>query len=239
VVPRALEPLVLGGSAWPIGWSAGFIAAPLDALWPVVLAWQSGIGAEHEESSLPNLSLAEQLRRLEPLEMPYTRRLLVRTDSAWTAYFDNHRLGGDPFPWVGYLSDQLDCRGVIAVHVPRGQRAHAATKFELFGPEGKPPLRYVRTIHAGLYEDGRWEFDAAGAVQPFEETASYGARLVRDRFTRDMLVRYLEALGIRVDEPAYYRDGLLVQKIVDYPTSTWTVDEAREEYLHEQQAGPR
>ncbi len=55
---------------------------------------------------------------------------------------------------------------------------------------------YVRTIDAGVFDEGGWSFDALGPEQPYEEPERYRRRLIRDRFTREMLPRYLEALGI-------------------------------------------
>jgi hypothetical protein len=143
--------------------------------------------------------------------MPSTRRLLVGTTGRWTAIFDNSRGGGDAWPPTSHLSRD-DVRGVIATHIPREQSSLPATQFHLLGPEGEPPLRYVRTIDAGVFDSGRWQFETRGTVQPFEDVDAYEARRIRDRFNRPMLLEYLAALGIVADEPGFYREAVLVQE---------------------------
>lgn len=221
---------VLGGSCWPIGWSAGFIGAPFDAVWPVLSAWTDELEVDYSVEALGEVPLVEQLRRLEPLESPYSRRLLVAAENGWTAYFDNDLEGGDPFPWVGHLSSELSCHGVLATHVPWEQYRFPATQFELLGPEGEPPLHYVRTVSAGIFDSGRWSFAAHGAVQPFEQMVRYGARRVRDRLTREMLVQYLQTLGIHADDPDFYGTCHLLQENATYKRRTMSVEQVRSEY---------
>lgn len=66
--------------------------------------------------------------------------------------------------------------------------------------------------------------------QPFEEPERYDARRIREQFPRELLVRYLDALGIRVDEHDFYLDGVLFQETVDYETRELTLEQARLEY---------
>ncbi len=63
-----------------------------------------------------------------------------------------------------------------------------------------------------------------------EEPERYDARRIRGRFPRELLVRYLDALGIRVDEHDFYLDGVLFQETVDYETRELTLEQARLEY---------
>jgi hypothetical protein len=198
--------VVFGGGLWPLGWSIGFVERPLGETHSRYRAW--GLKARFEE--LGRRPILDLLGRLLPFEMPYTRRLLVGTRSGWTAIFDNSRGGGDPWPPTSYFAAG-DVRGVIATHIPREQYSLPATQFHLMGPSGEPPLFDVRTIAAGVFDSGRWEFEAWGQLQPFEETEAYEKRLVPDRFDRAMLLRYLAALGIDADEPDFYGEAVLVQ----------------------------
>jgi hypothetical protein len=199
--------VVFGGGLWPLGWSIGLVQRPLAEIYDRYRAW--GLKARFEE--LGRLPILDLLQHLLPFEMPYTRRLLVATRSKWTAIFDNSRGGGDPWPPTSYLAAG-DVHGVIATHIPRKQYSLPATQFHLLGPTGEPPLHYVRTIDAGIFDSGRWEFQTFGQPQPFEETEAYEKRLIRDRFDRDMLLRYLAALGIDADEPDFYGEAVLVQE---------------------------
>jgi hypothetical protein len=173
--------------------------------------------------------LLDQLLRLAPLQMPAGRELLVETSGPWTMQADNSRGGGDSVSWVGYLSEVLNCRGVIASHVPASQYPYPSTQFELLGPTGEPPLRYVRTVTAGIYDEGRWTFETRGEVQPFEDLAAYGASRIRDRFDRNLLMRYLEALGIHADDPAFFRRGVLIEDLAGYKRWTMDLEQVRKE----------
>jgi len=99
------------------------------------------------------------------------------------------------------------------------------------GPKGKPPLFYIRTITAGIYDEGRWRFEARGEVQPFESVDSYSARRIRDRFDKDLLMRYLRSLGIRADEPSFFTSATLFEE--SNPGRRWsaTLEEARRQSL--------
>lgn len=215
-----------------MGSAIGFIEEPLDVVWGLCRAWRDGLGRPYSTEDLGEMPIIEQVKHLEPLEMPYARRLLVATQGNWTAYVDNAINGGDPPPWVGYLSRELSCRGVVARHVPREQYPYPSTQFELLGPDGTPPLYFIRTVSAGIYDSGRWSFQAHGAIQPFEDTAGYALRRKRDRFPRSTLVRYLQALGIQVDDPSFYGAGRLVQENENagWERRTLTLEQARHEH---------
>jgi hypothetical protein len=225
--------VVFGGGLWPLGWSVGFVEMPLTEAYDRYRAW----GLKVAFSELGELPIVDALQRLLPFEMPYTRRLLVGTRGNWTAIFDNSRGGGDPWPPTSQLTRQ-DARAVVATHIPGEQSSLPATQFHLLGPEGEAPLMYVRTVDAGVFDSGRWQFETSGSVQPFERVDAYGTRRIRDRFTRPMLLGYLGSLGIDADEPSFYREAVLVQG------DTWgwklrrrdqwraSLDEARRERLN-------
>ena len=111
-----------------------------------------------------------------------------------------------------------------------GQYPYPATSFEIFSPEGEPPLMYLRTVSAGIYDEGRWRFDASGVVQSFERPELYESRLVRDRLTRSVLLEYLAAMGIEADEPDWYRGGVLYENESPDRPRTLTIAQARDEY---------
>jgi hypothetical protein len=62
---------------------------------------------------------------------------------------------------------------------------------------------------------------------PFERTDAYAARQVRHRFTRALLVDYLNALGIAVDDHRSYGDATLVHRHVTWTTRQQTLQEAQ------------
>jgi hypothetical protein len=224
--------VVFGGGLWPLGWSVGFVERPLGETYARYRAW--GLRVTFTEFGKRPILYA--LGELLPFEMPYTRRLLASAGGRWTAIFDNSRGGGDPSTPTSQLSRD-DARGVIATHSPAEQSSLPATQFHLLGPEGERPLMYVRTIDAGIFDSGSWQFETNGTVQPFEDLDAYKARRVRDRFDRTMLLEHLAALGIQADKPGFYGASVLVQE----DTRDWklgrgdwwraSLDEARRESL--------
>jgi hypothetical protein len=156
--------------------------------------------------------LEDALWSLLPLvDIEVSRELFIPTASGWTAYVDNGWNGPDVFPPVSYLStERLDCLGVRAVAARHNMRAdeqgpgqYGSVQLDVWGPDGAPPLQYVRSVHAAN-DGGRWVFGQSGAPFAFEETERYRARRIRDRFTFAMLRRYLDSLGIRGFDRDFY-----------------------------------
>jgi hypothetical protein len=75
------------------------------------------------------------------------------------------------------------------------------------------PLGHVRTL-ATYAEDGRWDGEESGEVRSFEVTDRYLGRRKRDRLDRALLVEYLSALGIRVDDAHFFGTGVVVTQNV-------------------------
>lgn len=201
---------LLGGPRSPIGWSVGWIELPKDDVLSALLAWRRKLG------QAPALDQVTEpwpacLGRLDPLEAQWTTELVVAHGPDWTCYLNNDSGGGDPFPAMGYLSRNLGRRAVIAVHQPRIPVGHASTQFQLFGPDGEPPLMYLRTLAANA-EDGRWSWDEYGVPQPYEKPERYTRRLIRERLDRALLVEYLAALGIPADDDTSYGPATVVRQ---------------------------
>jgi hypothetical protein len=221
--PPGVE-VVFGGGLWPLGQKVGFVELELAGAIEAYRAWTGGWKPPRPSfKEVREALLIDQLARLPPLEMPYTRRLLVAHGQRWTAIFDNSRGGGDPYPAVAELSRIAGTRGVLAGHTPQEQYPYPSTQFHLFGGEGD----YVRTIDCGVFDSGRWSFEAHGTEQPFEEPEAYNSRRVRDRFTRPMLLRYLSALGIEADTMSAYGPAELIQTRSVWVRWRATLDEAR------------
>lgn len=189
-------PLLLGGSASPIGWWVTFIAAPLDD----VGRWLRQRWFEDRPHTVSDPGpYPACLGALEPLESPWTRHLLVEAGE-WTMHLGNSLLGGDPSAPGPVVCRELGCRVVVAGHTQRHGPGHETTALWVLGPEGPPPLRFVRTVQVQC-TDGRWTWHEKGHPLPFERVDRYSAHRTRDRFDRALLVAYLAAQGIRPDEP--------------------------------------
>lgn len=61
-----------------------------------------------------------------------------------------------------------------------------------------------------LIKDGeRWEFYTGGPLQPFEDDSYYQNRLKTKRFNKEILLSYLNKLGVDIESPKFWqsRDG--------------------------------
>lgn len=165
-----------------------------------------------------SLTCSAVLSRLRGGARP--RELLVAA-GRWTAYFDNSLRGTDAVSAVGHLTRKLRCQGLAIDVVPHTAGAPGvregrmgAVQFELFGPLDTEFLNYVRTVSI-VFDGAKWQFNATGTEQPFEEVDAYRARRVRDRFTSAMLERYCQALGIEVFDPSFFGpDAVLIESAV-------------------------
>jgi len=71
-------------------------------------------------------------------------------------------------------------------------------------PGGKTQgYRMVRAFK----DDPRWDFCAIGTLLPFENERAYSAHFVRDRFTRPMLLDYLEHWGAPIRNPEFWQSA--------------------------------
>lgn len=212
--------VVFGGPLSPVGWRVGFLEAPFSEVADAALRWLDELGnwaLRFRTEWLGPQPILDQLSRLDPLQTPPKRQLLVANGATWTAHFTNDHLGGDSTSWVGYLTGVLGCRGVIATHIPPGHYSYPSTQFSLHGPEGER-----RWVSAGIYDKGSWEFEALGDPQPFE--------LAERRLDRHLLLHNLTAVGIEADEPAAYGDGMLIRTRGPWRPRTSSVAETQREY---------
>lgn len=198
---HALVPLLLGGGPPSVTDAAGFIAAPFDTVLATAMAWRSELGWTLEVRRVD--SIAGIVAAITPGRRPWRTEAFIDS-GAWTTYLNE---GSDPVPATGYLSTELGVRAVLAMCSV--EPPHASTQFELLGPDGDPPLMYVRSLAAHC-EDGRWTWHASGQLQPFEHVERYGRRRVRDRLDRPLLMEYLTALGIEPDEPDFFGAGTVL-----------------------------
>jgi hypothetical protein len=209
---------VLGGPT-PLGWSVGFLETATSAVRDHLLTGRREIGVPLDVvDDLPAWPVC--LAALLPLASPWTTELVV-PHGDWTMYVNNQVGGGDPGPATTWIANHLGARWVVATHHPLSPSGNASTALWLGGPGGEPPLGEVRTV-AAVAEDGRWSWHASGPVQPYERADAYASASVPDRLTREMLVEYLEALGIAVDDAGRYGAASVIRQLHDPPRRATT-----------------
>ncbi|HWA77575.1 MAG TPA: hypothetical protein VG937_34800 [Polyangiaceae bacterium] len=183
--------------AWyPATSDFGLIEAPTTNVVAAFLEWQAAIGRAPIEST--RTSLESTFTALAPLSAELRRAAFVPTKSAWTAYFASGLLGSDPFPVMSHLAQHLQVRAMRVCSTT--ERAHwPATIWEVYAPEslgGSLPLGYLRSV-ACANDGGRWTFETSGQPFPFERLERYTAKRKKDCFDRQLLIDYLQRLGLR------------------------------------------
>lgn len=187
-----------------------------------LLKWRRELYGRVERRALEE-PFPEVLHRLEPLVGGARPRELLVSHGKWTAYFDSKLNGTDALSTIGHMSRTLKRQGVVATSIPHTHGANGfqggrmgMVGFVLLGPLPTSFANHVRSVHVAF--DGRWEFNATGTEQAFEEIGAYSAQRVRDRFTADMLERYCCELGIDLfDETAYGPRAILFESDVAIP----------------------
>jgi hypothetical protein len=163
-------------------------------------------------------ALLKLLPRTAPIAVKY---LFWPLNEEWTLYFDNGTLGTDASP-PSVLASRLYTDGIrisLADHlVDRSSEKvlqYGATIFEYF--ENTKVRRSIFATNDG----GKWVFGQEGTAFPFEDENSYKARLVRERFSKTLLLQYLQELNASLDgiseSPVEHGPGKLVVKFGQMP----------------------
>lgn len=175
-----------------------------------VSQWLANIG-DRSWHLIPSATLVDLVREIPSTTdmREFARRDLLIPLGSWCALLNNSVAGTDVGGLPGVAARNHGYRGVRAVSAISAE--HPATMLEVYEPEISAPLNRRRLIYA-MSDRGRWSFDTEGEPFDFEETENYSKRRIRDRFTPEMLERYLIALGVPMlesaDEPI--KDAILV-----------------------------
>lgn len=180
---------------WPVTYDFGLIRSDVDTVaktrarmyedagQTVSAAWVSG-------------PLEDCFPMLAPLTYPPRKEFFLSTSFGWTAFFKNSTHGSDPFLPMSQLSRALGVTALRACVTPAGARYQGVILEVYDVPQaGGNTYGYRRSI-AAVNDGGRWVFEQSGPPFAFEDTARYAASRKRDRFTADMLLSYLDRLGI-------------------------------------------
>jgi hypothetical protein len=202
----------------PLTHQIGFLEGNFETIADVYLRWQRSLHGE-VSSDVLNAPLAAALQRLEPLTTPWEKELFIATNSRWVAYFNNGLRGSDPESPIGHLATIVPCRGLVvhctpdrsSVTAADALRIYSVVSFTMFAAHQTDWLNQERAICA-MNDGGKWVFVDQGIPQAFENPEKYKARLIRDRFTPEMLKEYCAALDIRIFDETFYGGKTLIAK---------------------------
>ncbi|HEY4269269.1 MAG TPA: hypothetical protein VGM94_13870 [Galbitalea sp.] len=192
----------------PITSRIGFLELPFDECLARLREWNESLYT-WVKVRRPKTTFPEALNDLQPLVYGSRPRELLVAAGRWTACFDSRAMGTDPESFVGHLSKEALCQGLIVASSapspkePGVRRRNGLVGFTLFGPLETDWMNEVRTVSVAD-NDKKASFFASGTEQWFEDPDAYLSRRVRDRFTPELLERYCRALGIDVFNPDFY-----------------------------------
>lgn len=201
-------PCVQGERYWPLTANVGFLRAPLEKAARAAVSWgrdSPWARADHDSFEVP-------------LGAPVSSGhifLLSSGGGEWTTVIASSYPHADIGPYYAaraYLD--LGCEFVGVVWEPAGTDIDPGAEF--VHQRAVPlPRRLVgrkrreaedrRVVESKLHE-GRWEFNTSGRPRAFEETDHYELRRKAERLPRDLLARYVAAVGVAVDDPGWW-DG--------------------------------
>lgn len=205
------SPRLLNDEFDPITYSIAFLNASLGAVANELQNWRTQpFGIDAVTCSEMDRQLPNMLHQLEPIVHGATgRELLVATaNPEWTAYFTGRFSGADQGV-VSNLARLLKSRAVVASSILPGspedvRRPNGGVMFLLMADHQTDWLNYERSV--GIGQDGkRWRFEQSGTPLPFETPDAYDRRVVRERFTHEMLVSYCSAMGLRPFDSGFYK----------------------------------
>lgn len=154
-------------------------------------------------------SIEDALHALKP--MPILSREACIDLGGWTLLLNNTPLGTDPGILPIRAANELACRAIRATLVDDDEPGYPARVLEVYGPQGEPPLAHERSIGA-VNDGGRWVFETSGTPFAFEDQEAYRRRLKKSRFTGEMLLTYLRALGVPIDSEPDWRTAVLLER---------------------------
>lgn len=184
-----------------------FINAPFDSVTDNAVEWLSSLGGR---SFVPlSGTLPELLDELEPWAMPARKAIIVRTDSDWTAVFDQSGNTGNYFHEV--VGERLGVSRLDTSYAPHLVRNREIISYGSCAFSHTTSDGATRTVQASY--QSRWNWNVHGEPLPFEDLTGYASPRIVDRLTLATLNSYCRALGIRRNDPEYYKhDALLVEE---------------------------
>ena len=113
--------------------------------------------------------------------------------------FMPHVAHGDGFV-VSYASERFGF-SLVSVRSTGLECENAINEFIAYEGNETKTRRVVRATS----DEPRWDFHTEGEPLPFEDVYAYKARRVRDRFTREMLLTYIEQWGAPIRRAEFWQ----------------------------------
>lgn len=180
VNPTGTDVTLWGDLFAPVTSCVGFLRSPLADVAEALVSWRREIFGTAKAFSLAG-GLDKNVAALEPLtDGGWTKELLVATKNPeWVALFEGRVPHGNQDSSVGNLSCELSVEGLVVDSIPTVLPVRLGSRqFEMYSPRAGNPLNSLRAVSL-THSGSRWEFEAFGEVQNFEDVSAYRRRRKR------------------------------------------------------------
>lgn len=185
---------------YPITSTVAFIQADLDSIVKEFISWQTPLIANHN-NTFETITIKEDLKdtllSLCPLTTTERRRyLFIPTKNNWVAFFDNGHIGTDrTAPEI--LGQKLKSK-VIYASLNNTTEENTFEYYDMLHDE----FELIRSV--AVIKESKWEFHQYGKPLTFEHPENYTIKPIKKRFTSEILLEYLNYLGIQADDENFY-----------------------------------
>jgi hypothetical protein len=167
------------------------------------------------------------LKYMQPMYYP-EKALIFQAKNGWVGFMEN-LITGTEIRRITQIATRIDInKESIGVQAWYGGGRKIANgwsggSFSLFG--GKD--NYGQKRHIMLSDQDKWEFDQSGEPLSFEDVEKYKEKLVRNRFTPEMLQQYLLHYGIDFFNDDFYMPEGSKAYIIEYVRDKYDNEESK------------
>lgn len=184
-----------------VTWEVGLFACNYEKFTQWLL---EGLGDNWHASKPEWTSFADAIDVLRPA--PELNREACIDINGWTLLPNNTPLGTDPGMLPSRAAEELDCLGIRAACIDKGDTMYPARILEVYGPGS-----IERSIVAAN-DGGKWVFDTYGKPFDFENQEAYANPRISDRLTASMVHQYLRELQVPIDTEPSWHNAILLEK---------------------------
>ncbi|MDR1964319.1 MAG: hypothetical protein LBQ50_11115 [Planctomycetaceae bacterium] len=203
--------------------TVSFVAAPSEQFCQELIRWGKECGTNYQLHKIHENQISSFLGDFEGQA---TAAVIMQTQSKWSAFVENDRIGGIPISLLYSMAKrlQIQCVGVTIddLSVAKLQNRPFGMVFQYC--EGIVDNTTVRARMIYLCKDNsKWTFFATGEPLPFENTNCYLTQRKSDRLTKELLISYMHHLGINFDtQNNFYIPHEVIGLTWDYSNSDTT-----------------
>lgn len=186
----------------PVTWHVGLVNACAKAAVEALAEWRREIGNEVKVTAGVG-GIGAAVATLAPFAVgSQPREVVIDNNDSWSAIFVSAALLPDVQGAVRALAQRLSVTGLLISMREESLLGYGDVRFTRYEPETSAVADIARSARSvQLHQDGaRWKFVESGSPLSFEEIAAYNQRRPRNRLTKEMILRYCNALGVAPDD---------------------------------------